>query len=208
MAPYRVDEVFAINPNFRIKFENEIVVIDDLFVDWVKIRTLFYDTPAPIFKIREGTRNFIDYYQCRQMVMGFFPFEIEIQKLIWKIWGDHTIFDHQLCTNWFKQIKGRESDYANIHTDPGDYSMILYLNSEEECCGGTAFFTDGEVQGYPDTYWAKNPPPPVYKVDMKPGRVLIFRSKLTPHAAWFPRDAFFDYPRLCTVCWFDKEDDS
>ena len=51
MAPYRVDEVFAINPNFRIKFENEIVIIDNLFVDWVKIRNLFYDTPAPIFNL-------------------------------------------------------------------------------------------------------------------------------------------------------------
>jgi hypothetical protein len=205
MGPYLVEDIFAIRKGYTIKFENEIVIIDDMFADWTKIRSLFFDTPAPAFNIRDGTRNFKDYYQCRQHLINKFPFQIEIQNLIQKVWGERTTFQNELYTNWFKQICTRDSDYANVHTDPGDYAMILYLNSELESCGGTAFFTGGEVQGYPETYWAKDPPEPYFKVEMKPGRVVLFRSKVTPHAAWFPRDGFVEFPRVTTVCWFDKD---
>ena len=70
MKLVNTNEIFEINEEFHVeiiqlKDNQKITVINNLFKDWNKIRELFLETPAPIFKSTERCANFIDYYECR-----------------------------------------------------------------------------------------------------------------------------------------------
>ena len=211
MGPILLNEVFAINDDIHIEKVGNVIVFDNLFKDWTKIRDAFIDAPAFNWKMPEGTRNFIDYYDCRHFfkIHTGFPFQKVIPKIIKKIYGVDTIMeDNGVRTNWFKQINPKTSDWAKVHqdwTEPGkEFTMITYLNTEEESSGGTSFFEGLDpIDGHTGmTYWSnlKNYGNPL-NIEMKPGRTIIFPSEI-PHAAWHPVDSFYDFPRLNIVCRF------
>jgi hypothetical protein len=210
MGPVLLNEVFAVNGDIHIEKVGNVIVFDNFFKDWTKIRNVFIDAPAFNWKMPEGTRNFIDYYDCRHFykVHFGFPFQNIIPRIIKKVYGVQTIMeDNGIRTNWFKQINPKTSDWAQIHkdSDPGEeFTMITCLNTAEESSGGTSFFEGLEsIDGHTGkTYWSnlKNYGTPV-NIEMKPGRTIIFPSEI-PHAAWHPIDSFYDFPRLNIVCRF------
>jgi hypothetical protein len=141
--------------------------------------------------------------------------------------------DSGIDINWFKQINKKRSDYAFPHIDQDfdrneNYTCLVYLNSEEECSGGTGFFknvytdkfgiTDkkSEIEydnfnnNYPDSaevgfdYWS---PTKYWEmldfVEMKPNRMVIFPAKYY-HAAYHPKDSFYQFPRLSLVWWMEN----
>lgn len=211
-TPILLNEVFAINDDIHIEKVGNVIVFDNFFKDWTKIRDVFIDAPAFNWKMPDGTRNFIDYYDCRHFykVHFGFPFQKIIPKIIENVYGFKcTIMeDNGVRTNWFKQIKPKTSEWAQVHqdwTEPGkEFTMITCLNTEEESSGGTSFFEELDlIDGHTGmTYWSnlKNYGNPL-NIEMKPGRTVIFPSEI-PHAAWHPVDSFYDFPRLNMVCRF------
>ena len=214
MSPFLLSEVFAINDELNIEFIQNpgIIVIDNLFKDWTKIRNLFLETPAPNWKIKEGSRNFIDYYDCRQNIefLDCSIFENSLCKIISNVYDNKVNFNRTMYTNWFMQKIPRKSDYSAIHTDGDQYTLITYLNTEEECSGGTAFFSIPKTLKERESlfYWSQydlKDVNPILHFKMKPGVSIIFDSKIH-HAAWYPKDAFYDNPRLNIVGRFKSCD--
>jgi hypothetical protein len=213
MAPFLIDDVFKLNENIHIDIKTPFVIIDNLFEDYMKIRDVFMQTPAPNWKITPDSRNFKDYYDCRQLIKSQFHFADVIRGVIKKVWNIDTYFvDNTVGTNWFLQINPKGSNYAVPHSDieGGDVTVITYLNTEEECSGGTAFFNYLGKEKYapPETgkcYWGDISEFEItHRIAMKPGMTLLFPSNIY-HAAWHERD-FFDSPRLNIVSWFKKND--
>ena len=210
MGPILLDEVFAINDPVHVERIGDCIIIDNFFKDWTKIRNAFIDAPAFNWKMPKGTRNFIDYYDCRHFYSHYegFPFTDFIEKIIKYVWSHDTrILKHGMRTNWFKQINPKTSDWAQVHNDStrkGEYTMITFLNTLDECSGGTTLFNNLDpIDGHTGaTYWSnlKNYGTPL-NIEMKPGRTIIFPSEI-PHAAWHPVDSFYDFPRLNIVCRF------
>jgi hypothetical protein len=212
IGPVLLNEVFAVSEDVHIEKIDDIVIIDNFFRDWTKIRDVFVDAPAFNWKMPEGTRNFIDYYDCRHFykVHFGFPFQKVIPKIIKHVYGVETrMEDNGVRTNWFKQINPKSSDWSQIHKDwheiGKEFTVITFLNTEEECSGGTSFFKGLDpIDGHTGmTYWSnlKNYGKPL-NIEMKPGRTIIFKSEI-PHAAWHPVDSFYDFPRLNIVCRFN-----
>lgn len=211
MGPILIDDVFAINDEFHVEvIDNDIVIINDMFKDWTKIRNVFIDAPAFNWKMPEGTRNFIDYYDCRHHFLHHqeYPFAKAVTKILKHVhncdFNIHLGENNALRTNWFKQIKPKKSNWAQIHRDgaaPGEYTMITFLNTEEESSGGTSLFKNiksSDMDGHTGMdYWSKVPKEKLGKIiniEMKPNKTVIFKSDI-PHAAWHPIDSFYDFPR-------------
>jgi hypothetical protein len=211
MGPVLINEVFAINQEFNVEIIDEnIVIIDNMFKDYKKIRDVFINTPAFNWKMPEGTLNFIDYYDCRHYykVQFGYPFVKPIKNIIKHVYGTEVKHeDNGIRTNWFKQIKPKKSDWAVIHQDwtqkGEEFTMITFLNIEDECSGGTSFFKGLDPEGHTGLdYWSKlKKYETPLNIEMKPGRTIIFPSEI-PHAAWHPIDSFYDFPRLNMVCRF------
>ena len=128
---------------------------------------------------------------------------------------------------WFMQINAKRADFAVPHSDFTEqfrrsFTCILYLNTPEECSGGTAFFRfrpsnsltfdEGYARAAKDDsrigetgmdYWpeaAREHWEVIGTVDMVPGRLLIFPSEYF-HAAHHPVDSFYGFPRLTLTFW-------
>ena len=220
-VPILFDEVFAVNDEFDVEvIDDDIVVIDNIFKDWTKIRDAYIDTPAFNWRMPKGTRNFIDYYDCRHTFSHEqkYPFIIPVNKVLEHVYKCKFVEilgeNNGLRTNWFKQINPKRSEWSQIHHDgqvSGEYTMITFLNTEDECSGGTSFFKTMNKK-YMDghtgmDYWSSVPREKlgeIINIEMKPNRTVIFRSEIA-HAAWHPVDSFYDFPRHNIVFRLGKQ---
>lgn len=198
----KIHEVFAVNDTCQVEKIDDILIIDGLFKTPDQMRDFFLSMPAPMWKQPEGTRNFIDYYDCMQLFKWWkgFPFDKPISNIIKNVYNKDTYhWDNLLRTTYFQQIKPKESNYGRFHEDcPGkeSFTVLINVNNEQECSGGTAFFKNLISEGHNgDVFWStQDLNVPGIHIKMKPGRVLIYPTDLT-HASWHEKD-FIDFPRL------------
>lgn len=233
--PFLFNDLFDVNPNFGvtlqpIKDSIPTIVIDDFLQDPELVRQIVGSTPATNWKLEPGSRNFVDYYDCRLRFPIRYPNKViaAAQQVINKVFGFKTLpADPSVDVNWFRQINPRRADFAVPHADLTEnvkrsFTCVLYLNRPEECSGGTAFFrfkrTDSlvfdeayarvvaEDSSLAETgldYWpelSQDAWEQLGVVDMLPGRLVIFPSEHF-HGAYHPKDSFFDFPRLTFVFW-------
>ncbi len=236
VKPFIFDELFRLSGTPRplqtaMVGEVPLLLIDGVLDDPGRARETIGACPATNWTICEGGRNFVDYYDCRLRFPVFPPVGLIAlaQHAIHTGYGVATEPQlNSIDVNWFMQIGTRPADHAVPHQDamiPGKrtFTCMVYLNSPDECSGGTAFFKfrktqsmiaderfneavrfDERLQGSkqgeywppdPDAYWEK-----LGAVSMETGRMVIFPAQYF-HAAFHPEDSFFDFPRLTLVFW-------
>jgi hypothetical protein len=235
LKPFIFDQLFRLNQNLvapKVTSLGEIplVVIEDVLQDPQGVRETIGRSPATNWGYPEGTRNFVDYYDCRLRFPVFPP--VGLIAL-----AQHAIQARfkvsvapqlpAIDVNWFMQIGAKPANHACPHQDAliagkQTFTCLVYLNSPGECSGGTAFFRFRKTQllvaneGFESAirldarlrkseldYWP--PDPDVYwenmgVISMVTGRMLIFPAQYF-HAAFHPQDSFFDFPRLTLAFW-------
>ena len=230
--PFKLEEVLASNKQVEWTATNvggvPVIVSDNVLVDYTKMRDIAVQSPARMWKNLDGGKIFVDYYDCRQLFGGA---KNDLQKMtvdaVEHFFGVRVESYVDIYTNWFKQIAPKRSDISIPHSDhkrgPTSFTVITYLNNQQECSGGTAFLRhrasgrtflrgedkavfydayDGLTEDGSD-YWCeikRGEWEIVGVVDMKPGRTIVFPSEFI-HAAFHPDDGFFDSPRLTMVYW-------
>jgi hypothetical protein len=234
MKPFLLNELFDVNPEMDIQNANvpgvPAVVVDNFLKHPAEARAVVGSAPAANWKIQEGGRNFVDYYDCRLRFPVLFPNNMidAAQLAIRTVYATETRpQDASVDINWFMQIKEKRCDFAFPHHDitapvRASFTCIVYLNSAEECSGGTAMFRfrksnsllrdgvfDQATQQHPrivesgKDYWLDKPEEfweQVGVIDMVPGRLLIFPSQYF-HAAFHPVNSYYEFPRLTLAFW-------
>jgi uncharacterized protein (TIGR02466 family) len=233
--PFLFNELFDVRPDLKVRMEpiqNAIptVVIDDFLRHPEEVREVVGSTPAPNWKHEKGGRNFLDYYDCRLRLPIRYPNSMvaAAHQVIRKVYEVNTRpLDTSVDINWFMQINDRRADFAVPHNDITEnvnrsFTCVLYLNRQEECSGGTAFFRfkksgslildeayalaikdDPRIAETGLDYWGAGAGDwwdTVGTVEMAPGRLLIFPSEYF-HAAYHPHNSFFEFPRLTLAFW-------
>ena len=233
MNPFKFEDVLMTSQESQwhmLNLANQIPIIfsDNALVDYTKIREILINSPAPMWKHHEGGKNFVDYYDCRHFLgRAHSGLQRVVKNAIKHFFVSETEQTGDMCSNWFKQINTRRSEFAVPHSDHDSHStsftVIVYLNNEEECSGGTAFLRhrkSGKISlryhdfekfydKYPDIiengfdYWCDEKRSEwdiVGSIDMKPGRVIVFPSEFF-HAAFHPQDSFYEFSRITLVHW-------
>jgi uncharacterized protein (TIGR02466 family) len=207
-----------------------IAVIDNLLKHPDEVRDVVGSAPAPNWKHEQGGRNFVDYYDCRLRFPIRHPNSLigVAQQVINRVAGVNTRpADASVDVNWFMQINDRRADFAVPHSDITEnvqrsFTCVLYLNAPDECSGGTAFFrfkptnslfmdegyaravnADPRIGESGRDYWAEDTETlweRIGEIDMQQGRLMIFPSEYF-HAAWHPRNSFYEFPRLTLAFW-------
>ena len=229
------NELFEVRPDLELSLEpiqNTIptVVIDNFLKHPEDARDVVGRAPAANWKLEQGGRNFVDYYDCRLRFPIRYPNSMisAAQHVIHKVYEVKTRpLDASVDVNWFMQIHEKRANFAVPHNDITEkvnrsFTCILYLNRREECSGGTAFFRfkksgslvlderyaqairgDSRLAETGLDYWggaAGDWWEHVGTVDMVPGRLLIFPSEYF-HAAYHPQNSFYEFPRLTLAFW-------
>lgn len=235
MKPFLLDQLFRLNqklapPKSASVGEVPLVLIEDVLQDPQGVRETIGRAPATNWGYPEGTRNFVDYYDCRLRYPVFPPFGL-IGLAQHAIEARFNVAvspqESAVDVNWLMQISTKPANYACPHHDallPGKrtFTCLVYLNSPGECSGGTAFFRFRKTQSLVEDeafktalrlderlqknvldYWPRDPD--VYwenlgAISMVTGRMLIFPGQYF-HGAYHPEDSFFDFPRLTLVFW-------
>jgi hypothetical protein len=233
MQPFLHNQVFGVNTSLTLKLESiggvPVVMVDNIFKDMAIIREIVLNTPVGNWKYKSQGRNYKDYYDAR---ISYPPMQTELYDLtktiIKNTYKKDTTLRDGLNVNWFKQIQTKRANYAFPHHDKYEgqeqYTCLVYLNTEEESSGGTAFFKnkitkniDGTkledikfTKDYPETcengmdYWSSmNYWDIVGYVSMKPNRLVIFPAQYY-HASYHPQDSFYTFPRLTLVYWMQE----
>jgi len=156
-------DVFAVNPKASIRVKEigrdrtPIVIVDNFYRHPRRVRALVLATPAPSYKAAPGTRNFIDYRDCRQQLAlfgGSAEYIAILSAIIRMTYRRRVEINSMFTTNVFQLIKAQPpNSTAFPHQDVCSsqeqaargvqlrlFSAVLYLNSPSECRGGTAFF--------------------------------------------------------------------
>ncbi len=233
-GPFQFNDVFAINRDLNIEPAGvegiPAVVVDHYLNDPEQARVIVGDSPAGNWKQGPDSRNFVDYYDCRQRFPVQFPNPLidAAVQIVEKVYGIKTRPQNPCVdVNWFMQINERRADFAVPHHDvvgesKRSFTCLVYLNRATECSGGTRFFrfrgsgslvvdrhyheTTLHDTGIVETgkdYWPEQPErfwEIAGEIAMQPGRLLVFPSEFF-HAAWHPQDGFRAFPRLTLAFW-------
>ena len=231
MFPFRPEEAFAVNLDLEIEIltiegtDNQVVVADNFYQHPEMVRNIILNSPYPIWKDQPGTRNFTDYYDCRQSI--YLPYKgvqnvvMEISRQFLNI-TQHTpepIFN----SNVFKLITEQPANAQPFPHDDGILiAALVMLNTEQECSGGTAFYRSksprhdrmpadpvrhkeiheqiftGDNYETGTRYFMEN-----YEkhwevlgvIPMKYNRLLVYPGIMF-HGAWHEPNAFKDYFRI------------
>jgi hypothetical protein len=231
MQPFLHDKLFEPNQSISIGIdfvgEMPLIVVDNIFKNFSDIRDIILNTPVGNWKYDPNGFNYKDYYDCR---ISFPSLQKKLYKLtqeiIFKSLNKHTLISNGLNLNWFKQIKEKRSNYAFPHHDQITniplFTCLIYLNNKDESLGGTAFLKNkftNNVDGlkdnnffdqYPDAiengydYWS---PEKYWEIiafaEMIPNRMIIFPANYY-HAAYHPKNGFYNDPRLTFVYWMKQ----
>ncbi len=240
MFPYKPEEIFTINKHLEPEVfplgnsENVVVTVDNFYEHPEKVREIVLQTPYPIWKHNEQSRNFIDYYDCRHFFSV--PFEQPkqiVKRIAQEIFGIEILnTDIEFVTNLFKLINDQPPDsQPHPHDDGIRLAALLTLNTDEECSGGTAFYRPKNPRyDYmsPDSAEYEKMADEIYTmdkdwedgtnyfsqaystewelIDVVPAKFnrLLIYPGIYFHGAWHEHNAFKDHFRVNQVLFFDE----
>ena len=122
-----------------------IVLVDNFYATPDMIRELILQTPAPIWKTSESSKNFVAYHDCRHQTLVNDGFIEAQQAIAWlakkylaiRILQPIDIFN----TNYFQLIHDQPERTVPVpHEDGECLAALVCFNTPEECTGGTGFY--------------------------------------------------------------------
>jgi len=234
------NELFAINNSMKVKLividEFKILIVDDFYKNPEKLREYLLNSPAPIWKNSQTGFNKIDYWDCRHEHKINSETYLEAQRCIAALARYYldTIVNKpiiELNSNVLQIKKSRDLPSVSVvHHDDHCLAALVYLNTQEECNGGTGFFRNrfngvfnisrlsqlemgalndwyhrNDLQEDGRSYFLENWQEwwgLEYLAKMRFNRLVIYQGKIF-HAAYFDRTAFTKIPRLNHMMFFD-----
>lgn len=188
--PYKLEELLSINADYKIvSFDNDILIIDDWYKNYDSLYRILEHVPVPAWKRCEGSRNFIDYYDCRpELTAPFvrfdeFNFILELDYLIRRYYNEDRsleLIGNIAEFNFFKHNKTGISNNLQHHPH-SDHEYICLTYLDKVCSGGTALYPD--VHNLPSSECMNV----LYDVSelnkivipSKPNRLVIFKGTTT-----------------------------
>lgn len=173
------------------------LIVDDWLYDfdgwrqWADGLTYEDETNPADGVVYPGIYRHVPTWGTRQRLAGFFG-DVRINALFLRLSVDGVAVPHQ----------------AHDDSVMGRYSLMVYMNRAEDCCGGTSLVrhVDGDIT--PDVWARDTNIPDQWEVtslcEMKPNRAFIFRADLMHRAepiGGFGKDAAGG--RLVMTAFFD-----
>lgn len=159
-TPYLPQDLFKLNPELSITVEEidglgPVVIVDDFYQYATDIEHILSRAWVPSFKYMKGTRNFIDYYDCRLNIVttpNDDEYYMQSQRFIFNAiskYFDVTPEDKELDYhfNFFKWINVPESSDIQLYPHRDSFrnmASVIYLNNTSHK-HGTAFYTKSDI---------------------------------------------------------------
>ena len=152
---FRPEEAFEVNLDPEIELltiedtTNQVVIADNFYKNPDMVRQIILNSPYPIWKDQPDTKNFTEYYDCRQSI--YLPYERAqnvVQQIAEQFLGitQHTL-EPIFNSNIFRLITEQPPNSQPFPHDDGNLiAALVMLNTQEECSGGTGFYRSKSPQ--------------------------------------------------------------
>jgi hypothetical protein len=147
ILPFVSEGLFDINPNFTIAGNDQVIVIDNWYLNYEDIHQILVNMPVARWKWVEGSRNFLDYYDCRSIFplnslgisqQGIFLIK-DIIKKYYRLTSELEHINQIAEFNYFKNNKKNVSNnFQHFPHIDNYYNALIYL--DKICSGGTAIY--------------------------------------------------------------------
>jgi hypothetical protein len=211
--PFVSTGLFDINPNYKVSRQDNVLIVDDWYLNYEYLYNVLTMMPVARWKWEEGSRNFIDYYDCRILFpIHIFAISTQGQKIISNLlkeyFGESSNFklsNHPAVFNFYKNInKGVSSSLQHHpHVDNG-YNALVYL--DKICSGGTALYDISPFKNneqinllYDITGISKN------IISSKPNRLVIFEGSIMHGGYIQDHNKYVNDWRINQVMFFENE---
>jgi len=149
ITPFICDGLFDINPNYKITYNECVVIVYNWYLNYEDIHQILVNMPVARWKWVEGSRNFIDYYDCRPA----FPIQERdgrlshqgidtIKSIITEFFGETkelNLKNKSAEYNYFKHInRDLSNSFQHFPHFDYDYNVLIYLDKINS--GGTALY--------------------------------------------------------------------
>lgn len=238
-TPLEPNELFTINESMKVKLIEiegfRILVVDDFYEHPHKLRDYLLQSPAPIWKDAPIGLNKLNYWDCRHEHKIISKSYSNAQRCIAALARYYlgTIVNSpisELNSNVLRMLTPRsEPSVSVVHHDDHCLAALVFLNTKEECSGGTGFFRNrfngifnisrlsqlemkaldewyhrSELQEDGRSYFLENWKKwweLEYLAEMRFNRLIIYQGKIF-HAAYFDGASFTKVPRLNHMMFF------
>ena len=147
--PYIPETLLEIGDYKLHSFKDDILIIDNWYKNYNEMYEIVTNIPLPRWKWREGSRNFIDYYDCRPVLnMNYNAFEAlnkyynQVGNLVSQYFSEEKALEvkgQPLEFNFYKTINKDVPNKLQHHPHADfNYNCIIYLDKVSS--GGTAIY--------------------------------------------------------------------
>jgi hypothetical protein len=153
VIPFSPEDVFETHKDYEvISFEDEILVVDNWYKNFSRIKELLLNTPVPKWKASKESRNFVDYFDCRLIL----PIHVQSEKtdanmgpyveLAREYYGVKSLrlMNHLYEFNYYKNVRTNVSSDLQ-HYPHVDHQINCLVYMDDVCSGGTAVYETSEA---------------------------------------------------------------
>jgi hypothetical protein len=155
--PYVPEDLLEVGDYQVVSNNNNILVIDDWYKNFDELHQVVTNIPVPRWKWKEGSRNFVDYYDCRPSLNINFPnndkigsFFNHIGDLVQNHLQEQEPFQfvgNLLDFNFYKNIKQGVPNTMQHHPHTDfKFNCVVYI--DKVASGGTALYE--KIDGLPN----------------------------------------------------------
>lgn len=184
-------EIFDLNPHYTISnqtFQGKtIVTVDNLYSHPISVRNYVLSVPSfPDITAYPGWRS-------HSKIISHLPQFIEkIIKLYYPTFTDTLDID-QTFVGGILTTKSMTNDFSfQTHTDGHGLAGLVFLNTDEECSGGTQFYPSNTAKIAS------------LQIPMKSNRMILYPMDVV-HSGWILENSFDDYYRITQNLFFNKK---
>ena len=153
IIPIKCEDLFELNSNIKPKFENGVIIIDNIFKNYENILDMCNNAVVEQGKSNKNSRNFIDYYDCKLSFSNWYGDTDKINKRLnyllsithdfYQISGDLSC-SRTYEFNYFKNKIPNLPNYIQHHPHIDPYfNAIFYIDPLRN--GGTAIYKDAKI---------------------------------------------------------------
>jgi hypothetical protein len=213
-----VDEkkIFAVNKNLDIQIkkvgDDKVIVVDNFYKDPEAVRHLILNSPSTTWK------NIVNNLPGARTIFGLNTTILrDVSSTISEKHFNTQVFDlNFFISNLYIQTYKPAGINCKPHTDTSHLAGLIYLNTPEECHGGTAFYKSKHTNSQ---YNTSRPPYETMVpytetltesdenwelidiVEMKYNRYLLYPGSIY-HSPYIKKEWFTDYYRINQTFFF------
>lgn len=141
MIPFKPHELFEINKDCKISYHSNYIIVDNFYKNFEEVHDVLNNMPKEVWKLKENSRNFIDYYDTRPTITNHADIRFIYEEFFNKLLNAQCqILYREFEFNCFKWISPAENKNFQMMPHLDANKLVALVTIDKVNNGGTALY--------------------------------------------------------------------